>query len=99
MIGITRWSIGTLQLAAPSLGLPRLRAAHVMPFIEVARASARALRIPAVFVPEEFYGSATQWSLSLGVRVHAGTMRRRMGRYALPFGVRPGRSPAPHTQP
>ena len=99
LIGITRWSIGTLQLAAPSLGLPRLRAAHVMPFIEVARASARALRTPAVFVPEEFYGSATQWSLSLGVRVHAGTMRRRMGRYALPFGVRPGRSPAMHTQP
>ena len=94
LVGITRWSIGTVQLTAPGMGLPRLRGTHVTPFVEVARATARAQRTPAVFVPAEFYGSATQWSLSLGARVHAGTMRRRMGRYALPSG-----SPSHHTHP
>jgi hypothetical protein len=73
LVGITRWSIGTVQLAAPGTGLPRLRGTHVTPFVEVARATARAVRTPAVFVPAEFYGSATQWSLSLGARVHGHT--------------------------
>ena len=94
LVGITRWSIGTVQLAAPGMGLPRLRGTRVTPFVEVARATARAQRTPAVFVPAEFYGSATQWSLSLGARVHAGTMRRRMGRYVLPSGF-----PSHHTHP
>ena len=94
LVGITRWSIGTVQLTAPGMGLPRLRGTHVTPFVEVARATARAQRTPAVFVPAEFYGSATQWSLSLGARVHAGTMRRRMGRYVLPSGF-----PSHHTHP
>jgi hypothetical protein len=79
-----------MQLAAPSTGIPGLRGTHVTPFVEVARATARAQRTPAVFVPAEFYGSATQWSLSLGARIHAGTMRRRMGRYALPATARAG---------
>lgn len=94
LVGITHWSIGTVQLTAPGMGLPRLRGTHVTPFVEVARATARAQRTPAVFVPAEFYGSATQWSLSLGARVHAGTMRRRMGRYVLPSGF-----PSHHTHP
>jgi len=97
LIGITRWSIGTVQLAAPRTGIPRLRGTHVTPFVEVARATARALRTPAVFVPAEFYGSDTQWSLSLGARVHAGTMRRRMGRYVLPAGIRSSSFPSAHT--
>ena len=79
-----------MQLAAPGMGLPRLRGTHVTPFVEVARATARAVRTPAVFVPAEFYGSATQWSLSLGARLHAGSMRRRMGRYVLPAALRAG---------
>ncbi len=94
LVGITRWSIGSVQLAAPGMGLPRLRGTHLTPFIEVARATARAQRTPTVFVPAEFYGSPTQWSLSLGARVHAGTMRRRMGRYVLPSG-----SPSAHMHP
>jgi hypothetical protein len=85
IVGITRWSIGTVQVAAPGTSLPRVRGTHVTPFVEVARASARAQRTPAVFVPAEFYGSDTQWSLSIGARVHAGTMRRRMGRYVFPI--------------
>jgi len=103
LVGITRWSIGTVQLAAPGTGIPGVRGTHVTPFVEVARATARAQLSPAVFVPAEFYGSATQWSLSLGARIHAGTMRRRMGRYALPATVRAGMpsggSASPHTHP
>ena len=103
LVGITRWSIGTVQLAAPGTGIPGLRGTHVTPFVEVARATARAQLSPTVFVPAEFYGSATQWSLSLGARIHAGTMRRRMGRYALPAtaraGMPSGGSPSPHTHP
>ncbi|QJR36353.1 hypothetical protein [Gemmatimonas groenlandica] len=94
LVGITRWSIGTVQLAAPGTGIPRLRGTHLTPFVEVARAHARAQRTPAVFVPAEFYGSDTQWSLSIGARVHAGTMRRRMGRYVFPTGSSPA-----HTHP
>lgn len=97
IVGITRWSIGTLQLAAPSQrlrGIPRLGRARLMPFVEVARATAVARRTPAVFVPAEFYGSATQWSLSVGARIHAGAMRRRMGRYVVPVVSRVG-SPVP----
>lgn len=97
IVGITRWSIGTLQLAAPPQrlrGVPRLGRARLMPFVEVARATAVARRTPAVFVPAEFYGSATQWSLSVGARIHAGAMRRRMGRYVVPAVSRVG-SPMP----
>ena len=79
------------------------RAEQPQPSCSLRRATARAQLSPAVFVPAEFYGSATQWSLSLGARIHAGTMRRRMGRYALPATVRAGMpsggSPSPHTHP
>ncbi len=97
LVGVTRWSIGTVQLAAPRTGIPRLRSTHVTPFVEVARATARALRTPAVFVPAEFYGSDTQWSVSVGARIHVGTMRRRMGHYVLPAGIRSSNFPSAHT--
>ncbi len=84
IVGITRWSIGTVQLSAPPLLTSHLRGARVMPFVELSRATATAQRTPAVFVPSEFYGAASQWSLSIGARMHAGSMRRRMGRYVVP---------------
>lgn len=99
LVGITRWSIGTIQLAAPSMGIPGVRGTHASPFVEVARATARARQTPAVFVPAEFYGSETQWSLSIGARVHAGTMRRRMGRYVQPVKVAFRPSSSTHTHP
>ncbi len=99
LVGITRWQIGTVQFAAPSTSIPWLRGTHVVPFVEVARATAQARRTPAVFVPAEFYGSNTQWSLSVGARVHAGTMRQRMGRYVLSATGRTSRSSSAHTHP
>ncbi len=82
IIGITRWSLGTLHLDAPSAVVPSI-AARVAPYVEIARARPVALRTPAVFVPREFYGAATLWSVTAGLRVHVGTMRHRMGRYGV----------------
>ncbi len=82
IIGITRWSLGTLHLDAPSAVVPSI-AARVAPYLEIARARPVALRTPAVFVPREFYGATTLWSVTAGLRVHVGTMRHRMGRYGV----------------
>ncbi len=82
IIGITRFTVGTVQIGAPPL---HVRAARtmLMPFVEVAQARPRALRLPTVFEPREFYGASALWSISAGVRVQAGTMRSRMGRYGV----------------
>jgi len=80
IIGVTRWTLGTLQLAAPA---QRTRVGHLVPFAEVGAAYAAARRQPTVFDPAQFYGSATQWSLSAGLRWHLGPMRSRVGRYGV----------------
>ncbi len=94
IIGVTRWTIGTVQVAAPvwSLGGVRLR-----PFAEVASALAEARRTPAVFIPAEFYGAARQWSVTLGARLHVGSMRERMGRYGVLDPAHIVTLPRPHT--
>ncbi len=83
ILGVTRWTIGTLALTAPALTFRSIRTAHVVPFVEIARARPEARRLPTVFEPSQFYGSRTLWSLSAGIRLHAGTMRSRMGRYGV----------------
>ncbi len=83
IIGITRWTIGTVHLAAPAVGVPRLARSRLTPFVEIAAAHPVATRTPAVFVPRDFYGAVTLWSLTAGVRLHAGSMRTRMGRYGV----------------
>lgn len=86
IIGVTRWRIATVGVTAPPLSLGRFGGtalSRITPFVEVARANAVARRRPAVFEPAEFYGNATQWSLSAGFRVHVGPMRARMGRYGV----------------
>ena len=93
IIGVTRWSIGTLQVDAPPLawpvawprafGHPHGPRASFAPFVAVALAHPVARRSAAVFVPREFYGASALWSLSAGVRLHAGAMRARMGRYGV----------------
>lgn len=82
IIGVTRWQIATVHIAAPSVTMRHVGVA-VSPFVEVARAYADARRFPAVFEPAAFYGNATQTAVSVGLRVHAGTMRHRMGRYGV----------------
>lgn len=77
IVGITQWTVGTVHLEHGT------RWGGVRPFIEFGSAHARATMTPAVFVPSEFYGNARQWSLTAGVRLHAGEMRPRMGRYGV----------------
>ncbi|MFL5577035.1 MAG: hypothetical protein ACJ79S_13805 [Gemmatimonadaceae bacterium] len=78
ILGRTRWDVVTTHV-----GLPRARAGALRlgPFVEVARARARALDRPSAFEPASFFGSATQWSFSTGLRLELGTLHRRMGRY------------------
>lgn len=83
IIGVTRWSVATVHIDAPAFLVPYVRRAQVAPFVEVSAAEGKALRLPAVFVPREFYGAGTLWSLSAGMRVHVGAMRDRMGRYGV----------------
>lgn len=83
IIGITRWSLGTLHLDAPSRGVPWIAKMRAVAYVEAGGARATALRTPAVFVPREFYGAGTLWSITAGLRVHAGTMQNRMGRYGI----------------
>ncbi|MBL0890710.1 MAG: hypothetical protein IBJ19_08860 [Gemmatimonadaceae bacterium] len=80
IVGVTRWTLGTLQLAAPS---QRTRVGQLVPFAEIGVAHAAARRQPTVFDPAQFYGRATQWSLSAGLRWHVGAMRSRVGRYGV----------------
>ncbi len=81
ILGITQWTVGTVHVAAPAMSPPGLTFARLTPIVEIARAHPKALRTPTVFVPAEFYGASTLWSMTLGVRMHFGDMRARMGRY------------------
>ena len=82
IIGVTRWSVATMAVTLLPVLLPRIRARFV-PFVEIAVAHPEARRLPTVFEPRQFYGGTTLASLSAGVRVHAGRMRDRMGRYGV----------------
>lgn len=76
VVGITRWRSVTAH-AATRLDAGHL---HLRPFLEVARLHATEIT-GSIFDPAGFYGSAGQWSLSLGVRIGAGMRHARMGRY------------------
>jgi hypothetical protein len=84
LLGITRWTTTTVQLSS---GLVSVSAGHgafrLTPFVEVARAVPSAVVTPTVFEPELFYGANVLWSYSVGVRLHLGSMRARMGRYGV----------------
>ena len=79
IIGITRWRLGTVALSGP---LP-VRRADVAPFVEVTYARPREEITPSAFVPRDFYGASSIWSVSLGLRVGVGRMAHRMGRYGV----------------
>lgn len=78
ILGRTRWDIVTVQLSAPGR---RLAGARVAPFVEGAWLAPRALAHPTPMDPRIFYDASRLWMLSGGVRLHAGAMRPRFGRY------------------
>lgn len=79
IVGVTRWQVGTVQLAAPAFGRGTAR---LVPF-RGGRSPRPAAEHTCRFVPRDFYGAATQWSITVGARLHVGTMRARMGRYGV----------------
>jgi hypothetical protein len=91
VLGITEWrtvSVGaSARLPLGASGPARTGAgAWAAPFVEVARMSPRDVVRPSTFEPFLFYGVRTLWSVSLGVRLGAGTGggdHGRMGRYGV----------------
>ena len=77
IIGVTRWQIGTAAVGMTYT----LGAVDLAPFVEVAYARPSEELSPTAFVPSQFYGADSLWSVSLGARVGIGPMIHRMGRY------------------
>jgi hypothetical protein len=82
-LGISRWTILTASLSSPAA---RLGLASARPFVEVARIAVGHGEPTGVFNPTFRYGTDRMWMISAGIRLRAGTMHDRMGRYgaALP---------------
>lgn len=85
ILGVTQWTVSTIAIQSPSLQIPSL--VRLAPFLEVSRAVAAPRARPSAFEAAAFYGDDRLWSVSLGIRLHAGTMRHRMGRYGVMSGV------------
>lgn len=85
ILGITRWTIATAgyTLAGPG------RTVRLWPFVELSHAQVTSIT-GAVFAPDDFYGRSTIWSATLGLRLDAGMLGHRMGRYGV-------LSESPHT--
>jgi hypothetical protein len=75
ILGATRWNITSVAMSGAS--------GSVRPFVEVGYARVTETLGSLVFDPAEFYESDRLWSLSAGVRVEAGRVHRRMGRYGV----------------
>ena len=91
-LGISQWSI-----VSGSLSAPRYSAGWVSgrPFVEVQYLVPRAGNPPGLFNPELRYGANTMFSF--GIRLRAGAMHDRMGRYgaALPPAAMSGMAGMP----
>jgi hypothetical protein len=86
LLGETRWGIATARVALAGSGAPAVRA---RPFLELARATVAKRFATQVFDPVDFYGANRLWSVSLGVRLEAGSMHERMGRYGAAVATLP----------
>lgn len=78
VLGITRWTIGSVMLERRFNAGP-LRAA---PFVETSWSHV-ADRERGLFESEATYGGRSIWSLSLGARLGVGAVHGRMGRYGV----------------
>ena len=85
-LGVSRWTIYSASLSAPAT---RMAFVSGRPFIEVERLHAGPGSPAGIFNPDLRYGSSGMWMMSAGVRLRAGSMHDRMGRYgvAVPPGV------------
>lgn len=94
-LGVSTWTLLTASVSAP---VSRIGILTGRPFIEVARAAvatAAAGAAAGIFNPELRYGTRRMWMISVGVRLRAGSMHGRMGRYGIAATEMPsGTSPA-----
>jgi hypothetical protein len=79
-LGISRWTTVTASFSTPAA---RLGIAAMRPFVEIARVAVGHGSPAGIFNPELRYGAARMWMLSAGVRLRAGSMHDRMGRYGV----------------
>jgi hypothetical protein len=85
-LGVSRWTTLSVSLSSPAV---RARSLSGRPFVEVARAAVSPGTPAGIFNPNLRYGANRLWMFSAGVRLRAGSMHDRMGRYgaALPDAV------------
>jgi hypothetical protein len=76
LLGITRWSIGTLGYSLTAVS----GRVTLQPTVE--GSLARATRVTGLFDPATFYHRSTFYMLSIGVRIDWGMAGHRMGHYA-----------------
>jgi len=79
-LGISRWTTvsGSISSPAMTVGWGSMR-----PFVEVARVAVGHGTPAGIFNPEFRYGATRMWMLSAGIRLRAGSMHDRMGRYGV----------------
>jgi hypothetical protein len=82
-LGVSRWTTLTGGLAAPRFPVPMLHVVGARPFVEVAYVTAARGDPGGLFDPVLRYGTSHMWMLSAGVRLRAGQMHGRMGRYGV----------------
>jgi hypothetical protein len=77
-LGVSRWTTltGSLSSPAASVGFVSGR-----PFVEIARIAVGAGNPAGIFNPFIRYGADRMWMVSAGIRLRAGSMHDRMGRY------------------
>jgi hypothetical protein len=78
VLGITRWTIGSLMVQRDLAAGPL----RIAPFVETSYAHVGE-RVRGLFERERMYGGTGIWSLSAGLRVGAGAGHGRMGRYGV----------------
>jgi hypothetical protein len=79
-LGVSRWTTLSASLSAPQA---RVGIVTGRPFVEVERLHVEAGDPPGIFNARQRYGSNRMWMLSAGVRLRAGSMHDRMGRYGV----------------
>lgn len=80
IIGITQWTTVTAALSADPWYARRV---SVAPFLEIGRATPRAVLRPTGFDPLSVYGNSRIWIVSVGARLRLGDTMHRMGRYGV----------------
>ena len=79
-LGLSRWTTVTASVSSPAVHAGVLSG---RPFVEVAQVHVSRGNPPGIFDPALRYGTSRLWMLTAGVRLRAGMMHDRMGRYGV----------------